>query len=964
MAPAKMKLRTRKKESRSSKSSQQQALRPETSPDSKCPICLDRFVNVASVERCLHRFCFRCIREWAKNKAECPLCKQPFRSIFHSVRAENDFKEFVVLESSAENATTSGSTAVTTSTPTVATPPAGQNEAENGASRTRRSAAVRARERRRARNPAPSGSSLDEVALHDLLPWLQRDRVMGVGQLRPFLLARTDHILHELVNFARSIEAMQCPPAPSYEEDSGSPSSIINISEDDDSDEPGVSEVATPDRVASAPVPTSSEISLSQSAWDDETPGPSYSTLSQLQSEAAESGASQPGGTGGAAERRERNDDDDAEECMIVGYVKPMAERTPELVQLSSDTSEEEQDKEAPATEAPKAVAKVEPSLPVQAPPAPSPKSFPSTSHTDNAERGAQKPSRHRRQGHTRGRGIRTRSRSSSDSSAPGGRPRRSDRPRARSFHREAKRRGQHSLQLVSVDRDGSSDEDLARPPEKSSSPFSPWDSPGHKRARDERERRRRTRKRERQSERSRSPRDSRRRDRALRLRTSSTSSGAESHAEKPAGKRKYKTRHLERRVRRKSGKESNGRERSPSVEIVYERPASDAHAHRWRKNRHKKKSRRRTRELNSPTIITIDSDSSNDKKHPADCQDLLTEDYLTDCKEKSADANSWRTVNHKEFSSRTTDHAERLTDLADRLVGFRDPTLGVGHTIDPVSEVGGRTTGYQHLRDQTSKTASCADNHQVSDKGRKAKDYVDPRVEGCGHTTDSLDSRVDFRDGPAAVSSSTFDHQSRKMSSGGHTTDYLGVTGLSDSLADHACVLGASGHTADSNRSGADTDDQDRDHAADLNDCTMGGGDDTRDYKERIKGVSRHAAEGVSSSSVSSDTGNEASSRTTPDFNDCAVDFQDAGESLNSLSGRSADSLNLEHFMVDIVNPKQPNRRDDPVSVTRLSDRRLLELEDSLTGEGRDQRDQSQAENEPETTSDARAGAAPSSDV
>lgn len=41
----------------------------EVSPDSKCPICLDVFNNIAYLDICLHKFCFRCIHEWSKNKA-------------------------------------------------------------------------------------------------------------------------------------------------------------------------------------------------------------------------------------------------------------------------------------------------------------------------------------------------------------------------------------------------------------------------------------------------------------------------------------------------------------------------------------------------------------------------------------------------------------------------------------------------------------------------------------------------------------------------------------------------------------------------------------------------------------------------------------------------------------------------------------------------------------------------------
>lgn len=77
----------------------QQTVPADASPDSKCPICLDRFDNVSYLDRCLHKFCFRCVQEWSKNKAECPLCKQPFDSIFHSVRAEDDFKEYVLRPS-------------------------------------------------------------------------------------------------------------------------------------------------------------------------------------------------------------------------------------------------------------------------------------------------------------------------------------------------------------------------------------------------------------------------------------------------------------------------------------------------------------------------------------------------------------------------------------------------------------------------------------------------------------------------------------------------------------------------------------------------------------------------------------------------------------------------------------------------------------------------------------------------
>uniref|UniRef100_A0A3B5M4K7 E3 ubiquitin-protein ligase Topors n=1 Tax=Xiphophorus couchianus TaxID=32473 RepID=A0A3B5M4K7_9TELE len=75
------------------------AMSAEVSPDSKCPICLDVFHNMSYLDRCLHKFCFRCILEWSKNKPECPLCKQPFRSIYHKIYY-NKFCIFIYITDS------------------------------------------------------------------------------------------------------------------------------------------------------------------------------------------------------------------------------------------------------------------------------------------------------------------------------------------------------------------------------------------------------------------------------------------------------------------------------------------------------------------------------------------------------------------------------------------------------------------------------------------------------------------------------------------------------------------------------------------------------------------------------------------------------------------------------------------------------------------------------------------------
>lgn len=866
MAPSKIKLRLRKKEKGSTKSSQrqrQQSLRPETSPDSKCPICLDRFVNVASVERCLHRFCFRCIREWAKNKAECPLCKQPFRSIFHSVKAENDFKEFVVLEDNAPSATTSASATVAVTAAAIAAAP---NDTESVATRPRRSRATRTRRSQRAQDPAPSASSVDGVALdhaalvqrdpaclRQLLPWLRRERVMGANpsELRPFLLARTDHILHELVSFARSIEAMQCPPTPSYEEDSGSQSSIINISEDDDdSEEADVTEDTTQDRVPTVPMATSSEISLSQSAWDDETPGPSYSTLGHPQTEEVEPEGNQLGGTSSATVQLEHNDDDNDEEdeCMIVGYVKPMAERTPELVQLSSDSTEEEEAENEAAAMQP--VMKAESSLPSQEQAPLSPKPYPSTSHMERGEDLEQsreqdpgKLPHHRRKHHTLRRGFRktlhslsgSRSQTSSESSPTSGHSVKISRSHVRLSCGESRRHLSGRSPAVIAERGGSSSEELfptrsvsAR--DKSSKSFSTCDSPGHDSER--KKKRRKRRRRDRETERSRSPhRDSRHRHGDLELwlhSSSSSSSDADSHREKPAGKRKYKTRHLERTAHRRSSGKSRERERSPSVEIIFERRASDAHS---RGRRRRKRSRRKEREQNSPTVITIDSDSGSDRT--ADRQNHFVDDDKDDV------AND-HTV---EYQDHTADDNERVTDFSD-------------HTID-----------YQERL------------AEFSDRTADDKDCV----------TDGRNGTDEYRRGVQKVSNQAAEHQDHAADVRSRTADYKhSVMQDNSNSADYKEV---SVYTPDSKRRDAEITDR------------------TTNYQESLLDVDD----------------------SPDDFQDSITEIRNQGTSTASL----LDMLNLEQCLVDVVQPIRRVEDDSRRASSPLSDTQLLELEDSLLGEG-----------------------------
>ncbi|XP_052366200.1 topoisomerase I binding, arginine/serine-rich a isoform X1 [Oncorhynchus keta] len=438
MAAAKMTLRLRKK-SALDKSSE--VLSAEASPDSKCPICLDRFNNMAYLDLCLHKFCFRCIHEWSKNKAECPLCKQPFNSIYHSIQSEKDFKKYDLRptengsfgsfagERFRYRTTLTGARRQDqrrTSPPpdngvmfealTGASPPPRQDrglrrmmarlaarrraESEGRTVRSLREQEMikfrRALYRRgvRVRSVRDGGRSRDISAeffqknpacLHRLLPWLKRELVVLYGahgslvnivqhiimsritrydmedraiheELQPFLQARTDHFLHEFVNFARAPFNMEAYdqhavydcPAPSSDEGSSSNSSVIAISEDEEEG----------DSVELDPM---SGGALSQSTWDDETPGPSYSTteptralLLSIRDSDSESSVGeecgavlQPKAPRLTADSAWVKTDKDGqactsgdEDCIIVGFVKPLAERTPELVKLSSDSEE------------------------------------------------------------------------------------------------------------------------------------------------------------------------------------------------------------------------------------------------------------------------------------------------------------------------------------------------------------------------------------------------------------------------------------------------------------------------------------------------------------------------------------------------------------------------------------------------------------------------------------------------
>lgn len=412
----------------------------DVSPDSKCPICLDVFNNISYLDLCLHKFCFRCIQEWSKNKAECPLCKQPFNSIYHSIKSEQDFKQYDLQPLDNGSFGTFGGVRFRYRTTLTginrqrqgrtSLPPdngvmfeASTNNPQQPQDRYIQHMMMRLESRRRAEREGRAVSNIQEqeminfrrelyrrgvrvrsvrdrgrtrdvsadflrsnpACLHRLVPWLKRELTVLYGshgslvnivqhivmsqitrydmddgaiqeELRPFLLGRTEHFLHEFSSFAKSpfdmkgydrVAVYDCP-APSNE-DSSPNSSVIAISEDEE-------------QPVSLDPSGGCASSLSNSVWDDETPGPSYSTTTEenrtqylsvhdSDSESSLEEGTQAFGTHpqqmtplnqttmiGGEVNNDEHLSSDGDDCLIVGFIKPLVERTPELVNLSSDS--------------------------------------------------------------------------------------------------------------------------------------------------------------------------------------------------------------------------------------------------------------------------------------------------------------------------------------------------------------------------------------------------------------------------------------------------------------------------------------------------------------------------------------------------------------------------------------------------------------------------------------------------
>ena len=64
--------------------------------DDTCPICLGNITDKCMANSCHHCFCLVCLKEWSKQKAVCPLCKESFTKIIYEIKSETEFKEWKV----------------------------------------------------------------------------------------------------------------------------------------------------------------------------------------------------------------------------------------------------------------------------------------------------------------------------------------------------------------------------------------------------------------------------------------------------------------------------------------------------------------------------------------------------------------------------------------------------------------------------------------------------------------------------------------------------------------------------------------------------------------------------------------------------------------------------------------------------------------------------------------------------
>lgn len=83
------------------KESETASISRPASPEPNCSICLGDLQNKSFTDSCFHMFCFVCLKEWSKVKAECPLCKQKFQNIIYNVKSYDKYDRYNIAEEEA-----------------------------------------------------------------------------------------------------------------------------------------------------------------------------------------------------------------------------------------------------------------------------------------------------------------------------------------------------------------------------------------------------------------------------------------------------------------------------------------------------------------------------------------------------------------------------------------------------------------------------------------------------------------------------------------------------------------------------------------------------------------------------------------------------------------------------------------------------------------------------------------------
>lgn len=431
--------------------------------DDACPICLGSFTDKCAAGSCLHNFCLVCLKEWAKQRPVCPLCKQSFTKILYDIKSETDYKEWKVpvlypnefnywefrslrqfydpyerrisLDTLARinrrrNSSYAHSHAFSDiflrnydALPTThrSSRHHQQPSQDRGTSAFRLSVYNNniwiqplADLTGRYRESSPQLYREHPALTHRLVPWINRElaallpvSMIGVvlseimdlierysidsrefrRALRQHLGSRTRHFVHEFYNFARSpYDMVGHDSAAQYIPHYGTERDISGgDDDDDDDDEAEVIEVESDDVLVELPLDLSSRVAREETIGNDgsvfissdtddanslnnetsenqdvrasyrptrfSSPWPGAPSIlsmnSPLSTEERAQSLDEPGPSGVASissvsVKREATNHDrgssDSEDCLIVDVLKPKRERTPELIDLSSES--------------------------------------------------------------------------------------------------------------------------------------------------------------------------------------------------------------------------------------------------------------------------------------------------------------------------------------------------------------------------------------------------------------------------------------------------------------------------------------------------------------------------------------------------------------------------------------------------------------------------------------------------